>query len=175
MDKIEKFARCLIRDYNFCTNSKTGFSCYIPDSISHSNYGFIIWVYSEYHKRFETHFQNLFSSNRMNVISQFNVNHKYYQDFMFDSVSKFISKLDDTEGIHKIGNGINNLPTNRPKIYNRAISFDFIRQNYPILKDIEILFTNNSLIDYICLLKKNTNIPLKRVMPLCYDKIFAIE
>lgn len=172
MNEIKKFAKCVIRSYNFSTNSKTGFSCYIPD-LNEPNHGFIIWVYSEYHKRFETHFQNLFSSNRMNVINQFNVKQFEYSNLMYDSVLKFISELDNIYSIHKIGRGINNTPINQPTIFNRAISFDFIKHNHQTLRDIEIVFTNNSLIDYICLLKKDTNIPLKNMSPICYNKIFA--
>jgi hypothetical protein len=172
MDEIEKFANCIIEKYNFCTNTQTGFSCYIPDSNQYDNFGFIIWVYSKTHKRFETHFQNLFSSNRMNVIGQFNIGQSEYSNFMYDSVSKFISELDMIPGFHSIGNGINNIPSNRPRILNRAISFDFIRKDYEILKKLEFVFTNNSLIDYICTLKNNTNIPLKRINTTCYTKYF---
>jgi hypothetical protein len=172
MGEIEKFAKCIIESYNFCTHSKTGFSCYIPDSNQNDEYGFIIWVYSQRYKRFETHFQNLFSSNRKNVIGQFNIGQSEYSNFMYDSVSKFISELDKIAGFHKIGKGINNLPSGRPKLLNRAISFDFISQDSKILKDLEIVFTNNSLIDYICTLKTNTNIPLKIIDTSCYTKHF---
>ncbi len=172
MNKIEKFAKCIINSYNFSTNSKTDFSCYIPD-LNQLNNGFIIWVYSNYHNRFETQFQNLFSTNRMNVIGQYNIGQSYYIDTMHESVVRFISELDNIHGIRKIGNGINNVSVNKLKICNRAIKFDEIKQNYQILKDIEIVFTNNSLIDFICSLKKNTNIPLKNVKPLCYNKTFV--
>lgn len=172
MDEIEKFANCIIESYNFCTHSQTGFSCYIPDSNQYDEYGFIIWVYSKTYNRFETHFQNLFSSNRMNVIGQFNIGQSEYSNLMYDSVSKFNSELDKIQGFHIIGKGINNIPSNRPKISNRAISFDFIRKNYRTLKELEIVFTNNSLIDCICSLKNNKNIPLKRINTSCYNKYF---
>lgn len=172
MDEIETFAKCIIKNYNFCTHSQTGFSCYIPDSNQYDEYGFIIWVYSETHKRFETHFQNLFSSNRKNVIGQFNIGQSEYSNLMYGSVSKFIAELDKIEGIHKIGKGINNIPSNKPRVFNRAISFDFIRKNSRILKELEIAFTTNSLIDFICTLKNNTNIPMKRIHKSCYTKFF---
>lgn len=172
MSKIENFAKCIIESYNFSTHTKTGFSCYIPDSNQRDDDGFIIWVYSETYKRFETHFQNLFSSNRMNVIGQFNIGQSEYCNSIYDTVSKFIFELDHIADFHKIGNGINNGPSNRRKLYNRAIVFDFMRQDSRILKDIETVFTNNSLIDYICTLKQDQNIPLKRIGTSCYSKLF---
>lgn len=173
MSTMEKFAKCVIEGYNFSTHTKTGFSCYIPDSSQRDDDGFIIWVYSETHKRFETHFQNLFSSNRMDVIGrQFNNVQSAYDIEMYDSVSKFISELVNISGFHKIGNGINNRPNSRLKLYNQAISFDFIEKDYRILKDIETVFTNNSLIDYICILKQDRNIPLKSISKSCYAKLF---
>lgn len=172
MSDIETIAKCIIKSYLFRSHTKTGFSCYIPDSNRNEEYGFIIWVYSETHKRIETHFQNLFSLNRKKAIKRINKLETEYSNEMYDSVSKFISELNQIAGFHKIGNGINNRPSNSPKLYNRAISFDFIEKDSRILKDIETVFTNNSLIDYICILKKNTNIPLKRISPSCYSKLF---
>ena len=71
MIDTEKYAKSIIAKYKFSSNTDTGFSCYIPDTNRYDPYGYIIWVYSTYHKRFETHFQNLFSSNRLQVIGQF--------------------------------------------------------------------------------------------------------
>ena len=168
MSKIKAFAKCIIESYNFSTHTKTGFSCYIPDSNQGDDDGFIIWVYSETHTRFETHFQNLFSSNRMNVINhQFNKVQSEYVNEMYDSVTRFISELDHIPGFHRIGNGINNGPSNSRKIYNRAISFDFIENDSRILKNLETVLTNNSLIYYICILKQDRNIPLKSISTSC--------
>ena len=172
MSEIETIAKCIIKSYLFRSHTKTGFSCYIPDSNQCDEYGFIIWVYSETHKRFETQFQNLFSLNRKNAIIQFNKGQSEYCHEMYDSVSKFISELDNIDGFHKIGGGINNLPSPKRKLYNRAISFDFIEKDTRVLKDIETVFTNNSLIDYICILKKDTNIPLKTNSISCYTKLY---
>lgn len=145
---LEIFARKIIDLHGFSSNSKMGFSCYIPDSKQYSqNEGLLIWNYSNAYKRFETQIQKFSAKARINRMEEMlSLNYDEYKLEMMNRIYNFKSTLLSISEFQEIGNGTNVF--DKTKIRNVGANFQYLLYNLESLKKFEIWTINNPIVKF---------------------------
>ena len=151
--KVEKFAKLLIEIHGCATNTKSGFSCLIPDGTTshYSKEGLLLWVFSNYHQRFETKFERYGTLERTRrMYDKFGIPESEYRKKIITAVKGYIGLLDEIEcfkkkGFKRIGSGLYLFDE---LIWNYAASFDFLSKNPHYLREIEKVTIQNPIVEF---------------------------
>ena len=145
---IERFAKRIIELHGFSSNTKSGFSCYIPDSKQYSqNEGLLIWNYSNAYSRFETQIQKFSAKARIYRMKEMlSLEYPEYKLEMIDRIYDFKSSLLSINGFKEIGNGANVF--DETKIKNVGVNFLFLLNNLESLKEFEKWTINNPIVKF---------------------------
>ena len=166
---IERFARKIIDLHGFSSNSKSGFSCYIPDSKQFSqNEGLLIWNYSNAYTRIETQIQKFSAKARIYRMEEMlSLNYDEYKLEMMDRIYNFKSSLLSISGFQEIGSGTNVFDVT--KIRNIGANFQFLMSNLESLKEFENWTINNPIVKFA---EKMGYFKCKNTDKLAWDVLF---
>lgn len=171
-EKFEQFAKCIIACYGFNSNTKTGFSCIVPDPICRHQ-GLLIWNYSTRYQRFETQFQKFFSPTRLSRMKGLGFNRDHYMKHIADATISYQLLFLEVPGAELIGQGISQHIDNR-RVFNVGIKFQQI-VTPAVLKQLEFVLTQNEVVRFLKDQKYQGNKYWSFVEPkqLCVEKILG--
>jgi hypothetical protein len=142
---IQKIVKEMIFFHGFSSNTKTGFSCYIPDPKPFSTKeGLLLWVCTPKGKRVLTKIERLVSKSRKKRLIKFlDISEHEY-------IIKYTSKIIDYSNLlinrfsfHRIGKGVSvNI---NPKLYNMSLNLSNFENDLKLLRTFEVFLINNPL------------------------------
>lgn len=141
---IEGFLKEIILHHGFCSNTQTGFSCYIPDPKPFSKKEeLLLCVCTPKGNKVVTKLEHLVSKlRRKRLLTYLGISEKEFHQKLIPNIIAYCNSLSQF-GFQNIGKGISVNVT--PRIYNKSLSISNFKNDLKLLRDFEVFLINNPI------------------------------